>query len=211
MFTGSALTVAQDNVAITHGPLAGEVTDTSVVLWARAEAAGQIVFHVFDGPDAANEVVTAAVEVDESSDFTGELRIGELAPNTTYYYFAGELAPEVLSQFTTAPEQLEYWCERQPIPCFEPGTPIEEVFPNDPQQWVQMRGFFEPGSFKNGIREFRWTTFGFDAETLALKLMQEYLGDAISLEEAMAELQVIAEEEADKAIREHPEWDTDGW
>ena len=41
--------------------------------------------------------------------------------------------------------------------------------------------------------------------------MQEYLGDAISLEEAMAELQAIAEEEADKAIREHPEWDTSSW
>jgi len=114
-------------------------------------------------------------------------------------------------QYTTAPEQLEYWCERQPIPCFEPGTSIEEVYPDDPQQWVQMLGFFDPGAYKNGIREFRWTTFGFDAETLATKLLQEYLGDAISLEDAMAELQAIAEEETDKAIREHPEWDTSSW
>ncbi len=124
----------------------------------------------------------------------------------------GKLAMALdLVQFTTAPEQLDYWCSKQPIPCFVPGTPIEEVYPDQPETWQHLRGFFEPGSFENGIREFRWTTFGHDADTQAMKLMQDYLGDAISLEDAMAELQMISEEEADKAIREHPEWNADQW
>ena len=53
-----------------------------------------------------------------------------------------------LVQYTTAPEQLQYWCDHQPVPCFEPGTPIEEVYPDQPQVWQQMRGFFEPGAFR---------------------------------------------------------------
>jgi len=116
-----------------------------------------------------------------------------------------------LCQFTTAPAQLEYWCARQAIPCYEPGTPIEEVFPDQPEKWTQLRGFFEPGAFQNGIRGFAFATFGHDAGTLATKVLQDYMGDALTLEEAGVELQAILEEEADKAIREHPEWDADQW
>ena len=43
------------------------------------------------------------------------------------------------------------------------------------------------------------------------KLFQEYLGDAISVEELSEEIQVVLEEEADKAIREHPDWNADEW
>jgi hypothetical protein len=116
-----------------------------------------------------------------------------------------------LVQFTSAPEQLAYWCAYQPIPCFEPGTPVEEVYPDQPEMWVRMRGFFEPGAFDNGIRGFNFATFGHDAGTLAQKILQDYLGDAISLEEAAAELQTIMEDETAKAIREHPEWNADEW
>ena len=116
-----------------------------------------------------------------------------------------------LVQYTTAPAQLDYWCEHQPIPCFEPGTPVEEVYPDQPETWTRMRGFFEPGSFENGVTGFALTTFGQDAGSLSTRLLQEYLGDAITLEEAAEELQVIMEEEADKAIRENPEWNADGW
>lgn len=116
-----------------------------------------------------------------------------------------------LAQYTTAPEQLQYWCDAQPIPCFEPGTSIEEVYPDSPDVWVRMRGFFEPGAFQNGVRGFDYATFGQDTNTLTLKLLQDYLGDALTLEEAMAELQVILEDAADTAIREHPEWNAADW
>ena len=104
-----------------------------------------------------------------------------------------------------------YWCDHQPIPCYEPGTPIEEVFPDQPDKWVQLRGFFEPGAYKSGTRGYSFAKFGHDASTLSNKLLQEYLGDAVTLEEASVELQALLEEEADKAIREHPEWDTSDW
>jgi len=116
-----------------------------------------------------------------------------------------------LVQYTTAPEQLQYWCDHQPVPCFDPGTAIEEVYPDQPQTWQRMRGFFEPGAFENGIRAFYVTTLGHDVGTLTSKLLQDYLGDALTLEEAMEELQVYMEEDADKLIREHPEWNADEW
>jgi len=116
-----------------------------------------------------------------------------------------------LAQYTTAPEQLQYWCEHQPIPCFDPGTPIEDVYPDQPDTWQHLRGFFEPGSYQNGIRSFDVTTFGSDAGSTVDKLFQEYLGDAISVEEMSEEIQAVLDEEADKAIREHPEWNADEW
>ena len=133
-----------------------------------------------------------------------------MVPLTTVENGKLDVARDLL-QYTTAPEQLEYWCERQPIPCFEPGTPIEEVFPDQPEKWVQLRGFFEPGAFENGIRNFTIDTFGHDAGSLARKVLQDYLGDALTLEEAMEEIQMIMEEETEKAIREHPEWNADEW
>lgn len=116
-----------------------------------------------------------------------------------------------LAQYTTAPEQLEYWCARQPIPCFEPGTPIEEVYAGQEALQQRLRGFFEPGSFENGVRGFDYATMGQDVNTQVLKLMQEYLGDGLTLEEAMDELQFVLEDAADQLIMEHPEWNADEW
>ena len=133
-----------------------------------------------------------------------------MIPQTTVENGKLEMARD-LAQYTTAPEQLAYWCERQPIPCFEPGTPIEEVYPDDPTTWTRMRGFFEPGSFERGVTGFGPAALGQDVNTQTLKLMQDYLGDALTLEEAMEELQIIYEDAADQSILEHPEWNADEW
>lgn len=133
-----------------------------------------------------------------------------MIPMTTVEAGRLEMAQDLV-QYTTAPEQLQYWCDHQPIPCYDPGTPIEEVFPGQPEKWVQLRGFFEPGAFESGTRGFAFAKFGHDASTLSNKLLQEYLGGAITLEEAAVELQALLEEEAEKTIREHPEWDTSDW
>jgi hypothetical protein len=133
-----------------------------------------------------------------------------MIPMTTVENGKLEMALD-LAQYTTAPEQLQYWCERQPIPCFEPGTPIEEVYPGDTTTQTQLRGFFEPGSFERGVTGFGPAALGQDVNTQWLKLMQDYLGDALSLEEAMEELQVLYEDAADQAILEHPEWNADEW
>ena len=133
-----------------------------------------------------------------------------MIPTTTVDNGKLEVARDLV-QYTTAPEQLQYWCDHQPVPCFEPGTSIEEVYPDQPQTWQQMRGFFEPGAYQNGIRAFYVQTLGQDVGTLTSKLLQDYMGDALTLDEAMEELQVIMEEDADKLIREHPEWNADEW
>ena len=133
-----------------------------------------------------------------------------MIPQTTVENGKFEMALD-LAQYTTAPAQLEYWCSKQPVPCFEPGTSIEEVYPDQPQTWTMMRGFFEPGAFNNGVRGFDYATLGQDVNTQVLKLMQDYLGDALTLDEAMAELQVLMEDAANQSVREHPEWEADSW
>ncbi len=94
--------VQQADGGITHGPLSGEVTDNSVVLWARGSMAGALIFEVSLEGDlvAMNEV-----EVDEGTDFTGEVEISGLDPATDYDFTVSHEAGEadVSGRFTTAP------------------------------------------------------------------------------------------------------------
>jgi alkaline phosphatase D len=77
---------AAQEVAVTHGPLSGEVTDTTATLWARGSAAGTLRFEVSTSEDFSEESLTAEVEVDETSDFTGETTLEDLEAGTQYYY-----------------------------------------------------------------------------------------------------------------------------
>ena len=94
--------------AVTHGPLSGEVTATSAVLWARGSEAGMLTFEVADNPDFTGELVTASVEVTAATDFTGEVRVEGLAPGQSYSYRValtanGATSEPVVGQFHTAP------------------------------------------------------------------------------------------------------------
>ncbi|MBN1286609.1 MAG: alkaline phosphatase D family protein [Anaerolineae bacterium] len=112
----SSLVIAQDDTApaggVTHGPIAGEVTSTSVVLWARAGQASDLVFAVFDTPEMqGTPVASGTVAVVEDNDFTGEVLIEGLQPATTYYYTVSAavegaaLEGSVQGQFDTAPAE----------------------------------------------------------------------------------------------------------
>jgi alkaline phosphatase D len=101
---------AQDGgvVAVTHGPISGEGTDTSAVLWARSGTAGTLNFEASDTPDFSGEVKSASIEVDASTDFTGEIRIEGLTPGQFYAYRVtlaadGATSDPVLGSFQTAP------------------------------------------------------------------------------------------------------------
>ncbi len=116
-----------------------------------------------------------------------------------------------LAQWITAPEQVEYWCSKQAIPCFEPGTPIEEVYKDKPEMVARMRGFFEPGAFRNGIRGFTWGNIDRSLDAEHSRLFAEYMGNALSLEEALEEFDLSVQDIAQRTLRNHPEWDQSTW
>lgn len=89
---------------ITHGPISGEVTDSSVVLWARGSEPGTLTFEVTADLASGGETQTVTVEITEETDLTGETLIEGLAPDQPYYYQVrlGDGDP-VEGRFTTAP------------------------------------------------------------------------------------------------------------
>lgn len=111
VITPAVVIEAQDADAprVTHGPMSGEVGAETAVLWARANKAGTLTFSVI--PVLANELVSFAdltVEVNEETDFTGEVLVEGLEPALGYYYqvtltAVGESSPPVQGYFQTAP------------------------------------------------------------------------------------------------------------
>jgi alkaline phosphatase D len=93
---------AQEEAGITHGPLSGEVTDTTATLWARGSGAGKLFFEVRAEGDNTR---IGEVDIDESSDFTGEITFEGLKPATLYTYTVSHNGnTEVVSgSFKTAP------------------------------------------------------------------------------------------------------------
>lgn len=110
---GGSLVAAQEDEetpAITHGPITGEITEISAVLWARAGQASDLIFEVFDNEEQSGDpVAEVTVAVDEETDFTGKALVEDLEPETTYYFtvsaaVGGETLPDsVQGEFATAP------------------------------------------------------------------------------------------------------------
>ena len=101
--------------------------------------------------------------------------------------------------------QLDHWCDNQTIPCFDPGTSVVDVY-SDPAVQRQMAGFFEPSAFENGSLNLSFGHGTQDTGTQVRKLVQEYLGDAITLEAAMEELDAILRVAYDELIASNPDW-----
>ncbi len=109
LLTGSYVLAQEESggLSISHGPISGEVSDTSVVLWARGGQAGKIRFELADN-DSFDEAVEAEILVDENTDFTGESRFTDLSPDTDYFYRVtleadGKTSEPRQGTFTTAP------------------------------------------------------------------------------------------------------------
>jgi hypothetical protein len=116
-----------------------------------------------------------------------------------------------LAHFLTAPENVDKWCNSQPLPCFQPGTPVEQIFPDDKEKQVRYLGFFQQGCMDNATRWFYYGTISNDTGIQMFKIAQEYLGDKISLDKAMEKMQDLAMRAVNKRIRQHPEWNADKW
>ena len=133
-------------------------------------------------------------------------------PMTTVKRSADQLAMALdFAQWVTAPAQVENWCTRQPIPCFEPGTPIEKVFATDPSKVTELRGFFEPGAYQNGTSGLTWATFDRSLDGEWSRLFTEYMGGAMTAEEAFQEFQPLLDDAVKRAIAAHPEWNAGDW
>ncbi len=97
-----------DAPTITHGPISGEVTATSVVLWARGSVTGTLTFEVAED-DAFDTIVdTATVDIEAAADLTGQVQIDGLDSGTPYFYRVsletdGNSSEAVTAQFSTAP------------------------------------------------------------------------------------------------------------
>lgn len=94
--------------ALTHGPVSGEISDASAVLWARGSLTGTLQFEIASSADFSGDLLTASVEVGAETDFTGEVLVDGLEPGQPYFYRVSLAAAEgdseaVEGQFTTAP------------------------------------------------------------------------------------------------------------
>jgi alkaline phosphatase D len=95
-----------DRPVITHGVVVGDVTAHSAILWARGSEAGSLHVHLSGGPH--RRISPARLEADH--DFTGQVRLTGLRPDTAYRYRAWVSAgpgsppgPVIRSAFRTAP------------------------------------------------------------------------------------------------------------
>jgi len=91
-----------------HGVAAGEIRDTSALLWTRAETADQVVAEVATDPAFTAVVFTSSpLTADSGSDFTLKVPVSGLTPATAYWYRFSETSPgsgvSGTGRFRTAP------------------------------------------------------------------------------------------------------------
>ena len=94
---------------ITHGPMSGEVMTNTAVLWARGNLTGTIEFQISQDTDFEDILQSGEVDVDQTTDFVGELKIEDLEPGNDYLFQTtltvdDEVSDPVQGYFQTAPE-----------------------------------------------------------------------------------------------------------
>ncbi len=77
---------AQATVRLTHGPLLGAVTDTSVTVWGRTERSARLAVEVKPANQCWPGQVYGAAGLDAAHDFTGVVTVGDLVPGAAYAY-----------------------------------------------------------------------------------------------------------------------------
>jgi alkaline phosphatase D len=86
-------------------PMAGDVTDTSALVWLRAEPGSRVALQYGTQPSLTEYSSANVVTVDSESDYTAKISLDQLQPGTRYYYRA-EVArrmPGTIGSFVTAP------------------------------------------------------------------------------------------------------------
>jgi alkaline phosphatase D len=99
----AARPASHDEPVITHGVVVGDVTAHSAVVWARADRAGSLKVHLSGGKRDRLE----RLRVRAADDYTGQLGLTGLRPDTTYRYRVGSRSKSgsvTRGTFHTAPE-----------------------------------------------------------------------------------------------------------
>ena len=91
----SVRTASHDAPSVTHGVVVGDVTERTAVLWARADREGTLKVHLSGGKHHG----VARLDVHAADDYTGQVVLTGLRPDTTYRYRVGSER----GSFETAP------------------------------------------------------------------------------------------------------------
>ena len=87
--------LSHDEPGVTHGVVVGDVTARTAVLWARADREGTLKVHLSGGKHHG----VARLDVHAADDYTGQVVLTGLRPDTTYRYRVGSER----GSFETAP------------------------------------------------------------------------------------------------------------
>lgn len=111
------------SLIITHGVASGDVTDHSAIIWSRTNREAQMNVQYGTNPTFSASLAPAAAKrtaVNDTTDFTGKIRIDGLSPDTQYYYRVwftdqsngiknkgdlGSASNSVIGAFITAPQK----------------------------------------------------------------------------------------------------------
>lgn len=76
---------ARDPISLTHGPMLGQPTATSMVVWGRTSDPGQFTVHYGPNPELLDRVSQPGMTAIEH-DNTGTVQLVDLSPDTRYFY-----------------------------------------------------------------------------------------------------------------------------
>ncbi|MCA9127999.1 MAG: alkaline phosphatase D family protein [Planctomycetales bacterium] len=96
---------SQDPPTMTHGPILGRPTATSMVVWARTSRPSEFEVHFGRSPATLDGVATAN-RTEHSNDCTGTATLQGLQPDSRYFYqvFVENLPQGRVNSFTTLPD-----------------------------------------------------------------------------------------------------------
>jgi len=102
-----AATPTPSEAAFTHGVASGDVTDTSVILWTRADAEGEVTAEVALDGQFEQVVATEKVQAEAESDFVVKAAIEGLQPDGSYFYrfLSPDGSASATGTFRTAPAE----------------------------------------------------------------------------------------------------------
>ena len=111
-------------------------------------------------------------------------------------------------QFCTAPDQIDWFNKNYDPPGYEPGTPIEQIFPDEKKRKA-YQAYYTDVEGRNGVQPLSALSNG--ANKAQIAIMQNYLGDKLSLDQALDQLDQAVAQELDKVIAENPDWNANDW